>query len=141
MSEEPTRDDMLAVCTFARRFNDPDLVAGEWISSAQREDGVLQIGYWLPSEDVARWQTALYEHHIVLPFDWAESRWMRQMRRYSEDPGQLKRARLQTIRKVLTTLVRAERFCEGSLARTFQQGVPQAATRRLAALSAEDQTD
>ncbi|HET6497644.1 MAG TPA: DUF6508 domain-containing protein [Coriobacteriia bacterium] len=137
MSSEPTGDDLLAVCTFARRFEEPDFVAGGWVSPEPSEDGVALLGYWVPSEDVARWQAALYEHHIVLPFDWTAPSWRRQMRCYYEDPGLLQRARLLTIRKVLTSLVRADRFCEGTLAEAFERGVPQAAMRRLGAISGE----
>lgn len=135
MSEGPTRDGLLAVCTFVRRFETPDFAAGAWVSPGHREDGVLQIGYWAPSEAVARWQDALYEHHVVVAFDWTESKWRRQMRRYYADPGLLGQARLVTIRKVLTTLVRAERFSEGTFAEAFERGVPQAAIRRLRELS------
>lgn len=136
MTDEPTRDDLLGVCTFARRFSEPDFVAAEWVSPPPGEDGAFMIGYLVPSEDVERWVHALYEHHIVLPFDWTRPQWTQQMRRYAEDTSLLERARLLTIRKVVTTLVRGERFCEGSLAEAFERGVPQAAMRRLHVLSA-----
>lgn len=132
---EPTRDDVLAVLTFSRRFDDDDFVAGEWVPAQRHEDGVLVLGFWLPSEDVAAWETALYERHIVLVFDWSAATWSRQMRRYFENPDLLERARLLTARKVLTTLSRANRFCEGYLAGAFEAGVPQAAMRRLEQLT------
>lgn len=134
MSDRPSGEDLLAVCTFARRFDEPDFVAGEWILPAPSEDGVTQIGYWRPSEDVVRWQAALYEHGIALPSGWTEPGWTQEMRRFMEDPSRLRCADLVTIRKVLTTLVRADRFCEGSLAGAFERGVPQAAMRRLRAV-------
>lgn len=138
MTHGPTREDLLAVSTFARNFDVPGFVAGEWVYPVPGKEGVLQIGYWAPSEDVARWQAALYEHHIVQAFDWMEPEWTFQLRRYSRDPDLLDRATLLTVRKVLTTLVRAERFCEGSLAESFERGVPWAAMKRLGMLSAAD---
>lgn len=131
----PTRDDLLTVLTFARSLGEPDFVAGEWVSPPPDDDGVTMLGYWLPSGDVARWQAALYEHHLVLPFDWTAASWRRQMRRYTVDSSLLEQVSLLTIRKVLTTLVRAERFCEGSLAEAIELGVPQAAMRRLGELA------
>lgn len=131
MNEEPTREDLLAVLAYARRFDETDFVAGEWVSPETREGGALQVGYWRPSEDVARWQAALYEHQVVLKFDWTDPEWTRQMRRYAGDQSLLEGARLLTIRKVLTTLVRADRFCEGTFAQAFERGVPQAAMRRF----------
>lgn len=131
MSSEPTSADLLAVCTFARRFEEPDFVAGTWTPPSKGDDGVIQVGYWVASEDVAAWEQALYEHHVVIPFDWSEPAWARQMRRYYEDPDLLESADLATVRQVLTALVRAERFSEGTLAEAFEAGVPQAAMRRL----------
>jgi len=135
VSDGPTREDLRTVCELARRFDATDFVAGEWILPAPGENGVAMLGTWLPSADVARWQDALYEHHVVLTFDWTDSRWTRQMRRYYADPSALGQARLLTIRNVVTTLVRAERFCEGTLARAFDRGVPQAAMQRLRVVS------
>jgi len=59
------------------------------------------------------------------------------MRHYAEDPSRLSRARLLTVCKVLTTLVRADRFCEGKLAEALERGVSQAAMRRLGEISGE----
>jgi hypothetical protein len=98
-------------------------------------DGAMVLGYWVPSEEVVRWQAALYENHIVLPFDWTEFEWTQKMRRFTEDPSRLLRACLLTVRKVLTALTRAERFCEGSLAEAFERGLPQAAMGRLNVLA------
>ena len=131
MTDEPTREDLLAVCSFARRFEEPGFVAGEWLSPEPMSDGTIAIGYWAPSEDVASWVAALNEHHIVISFDWTDTSWGRQMRRYYADPTLLDRADLLTIRKVLTTLLRAERFSEGTLADAFDHGVAQTAMERL----------
>ena len=66
-----------------------------------------------------------------------QNRLSRQMRHYAEDPSRLSRARLLTVCKVLTTLVRADRFCEGKLAEALERGVSQAAMRRLGEISGE----
>lgn len=134
MTDGPTRDDLLAVCQIARRFDEPNFVAGAWISPEPNEDCVPQISYWRPSEDVTRWE-ALYEHGVIVPFDWTEPGWAQEMRCLTEVPSRLRFADLLTVRKVLTTLVRVDRFCEGSLAGAFERGVLQAAMRRLGELS------
>jgi hypothetical protein len=135
VTDVPSREDLLAVLAYARSFDEPDFVGGEWVSPPPDDDGVTMLGYWLPSGDVVRWQAALCEHHIVLPFDWTAASWRRQMRRYTVDSSLLEQVSLLTIRKVLTTLVRAERFCEGSLAGAIEHRVPQAAMRRLGELT------
>lgn len=136
--ENPTREDVSAVLTFSRSLLEPGFVAGEWVSPPSFEDGVLTLASWLPSEEASQWERALYEHHIILSFDWAESTWTRQMGRYYADPSLLERVSLLTIRKVLTTLLRADRFCEGYLADAFERGVPQSATMRLVQSAEKD---
>lgn len=138
MNEGPTREDLLAVLTFARRFDEPDFVAGDWIRPQPNQNGVEQVDYWSACEDVVRWQAALYERHVMLAFDWTNPEWTREMRRYCVDPGLLATVDLLTIRKVLTTLLRTERFCEGSLAAAFERGVPQAAMMRLAEIAMDE---
>lgn len=88
MTNGPSREDLLAVLTFGRRFEDPDFVAGAWVSPARYNDGARMLGYWVPSEDVTQWQSAVYEHRIVLPFDWTDPQWTRRMRRYQQDVDQ-----------------------------------------------------
>lgn len=131
MTEGPSREDLLAVCTFARRFAEPGFVAGEWVSPQPGEDGVLLAGYWCPSPDVAEWLSTLHERHIIVSFAWTEPGWIHQMQHFTEEPSLLEGADLTAIRKVLTTLARAQRFREGTIAQAFEGGVPQAATRRL----------
>lgn len=138
MSGGPTREDLLAVLTFARRFDAPDFVAGDWVVFGPGPDGVLQAGYWAASEAVRAWEQALYEHNVALPFDWTEPEWAREMRRFKADPSLLANTDLLRIRKALTTLVRAERFCEESLAGASEGGVLQAAMMRLAEIAMDD---
>lgn len=141
MTDKPNRVDLLAVCTFARRFDEPDFVAGAWVAPEPQEDVVLQIGYWRPSEDVARWMLALDKHRLIAAFDWTEPEWTQEMRRFTEDPSRLRRADLDTVRKVLTTLIRSVRFCEGSLGEAFERGVPQAAMRRMQTIGTDRLAD
>lgn len=135
MNEEPSQNDLPTVLTFARSFDEPGFVAGEWVFPETGEEGIAALGYWVPHEDVAQWQSALYEHHVLVSFDWTTPSWRRQMRLYEANPSLLHRARLLSVRKVLTTLLRAERFCEGSLGEAFDRGVPQAAMRRLGTIA------
>jgi hypothetical protein len=55
--------------------------------------------------------------------------------RLEEDPSPIADSDLETVRRVLTYVVRAERFAEGTLAKAFQSGIAQAATKRLGELA------
>lgn len=56
---------------------------------------------------------------FIQPFDWMNWREGEQL---VDDPVLLRRANLQTLRKLLTAHVRADRFSEGHLAGTFESG-------------------
>ena len=108
MSQSPTKDDLAAVAAFAERFEAPWFSAGE----------------------------ALYDHNIVDP----DSGYMEEsaaefVRRLEEDPMRIAGSDLATVRCVLTRVVRADRFVEGTIARASETGVAQAATKRLRELA------
>jgi hypothetical protein len=131
---EPTHDDLRAVAAFNQVFEHPDFVPGRWREDLTPE-GYARMGDWEPSDHVRMWAQALEEHNVLLPFDWTSPRWSRQMRRYREEPGALAHADLRSVRKVLTTIHRAERFSEGFTEAMFDAGVVQAALHRLHQLS------
>lgn len=133
----PYSEDVAAVAGFAEVFESPDFVAGSWTHPSSGPDGVIQMSYWEPHPDVRRWHDSLYRHGMVLPdFDWSAADWRDSMARLQADPSLLESADLETVRKVLTTAARADRFNEGYLDSLFETGVAQAATRRLGALVA-----
>jgi hypothetical protein len=66
------------------------------------------------------------------PFDWGE--WQPRAHALYRDPQALGRARLSTLRRLLTLHVRKDRFCEGHLAAMLAEGHIQAILRRIAEL-------
>jgi hypothetical protein len=73
-----------------------------------------------------------YDAGIVFAFDWPS--WARRARRYLE-PGGLERARLETCRKILTIVVRQDRFVDGALADAIATGLLARIVRRIADLT------
>ncbi len=73
---------------------------------------------------------ALYRERFIVPFDWGG--WADEARRYTEGgEAALATADRATLRKLLTTYVRADRFAAGTLAAQFQSGQIAAILRRL----------
>ncbi|MHB1343237.1 MAG: DUF6508 domain-containing protein [Thermoleophilia bacterium] len=135
----PSREDMRVVAAFSEVFSRPGFVAGSWIHPESEPDGTVQISHWEPALDVQRWHDALYRHGlVVLGHEWSAADRREEMARFQADPSALASADLDTIRRVLTTMARADRFTEGFLDSMFEAGVAQAATRRLAALAGAD---
>ena len=118
-----------AILRFLPIFERPGYVFGEW----QYPPG--QFPYCLTSSDVNDFDKALYGQQIVFPFDWPS--WQKEAERYHSDPDALETADLLTLRKLLTTHVRKDRFVEGHLASMFECGHITAILRRLKAIREE----
>ncbi len=78
---------------------------------------------------VSQFMHACYENGMVLSFDWGA--WSDEAHRYMKDPQLIRAASLKTCMKLLTTHLRAERFCDGHLEDVLRSGHITAVLRRL----------
>ena len=108
-----TSDNLQAVLKFLPLFEQPDFSPGEWIT----QEGHLPYFSFTPT--VLDFIRALSGNGFIQPFDWMNWREGEQL---VDHPALLRRANLQTLRKLLTAHVRADRFTEGHLAGTFESG-------------------
>ena len=120
-----TNENIRAVLEFLPVFEQSGFSAGEWIS----EEGVFP--HFNYSEVVLRFEQALYNNGFIQPFNW--SAWAEGVR-LVDNPALIERASLQTVRKLLTAHVRADRFSEGHLAHLFQTGKIVMLLKRVAAI-------
>ncbi len=96
------------------------------------EDGKLVVsldGNYRFSDEMNKFVEALYKNGWIANFAWPS--WQDQAIEYVKSPDKVKSADLDTIRKLLTTHVRKDRFCEGHLADMFENGHITALLRRL----------
>ena len=82
--------------------------------------------------DMSSFATACYEHGWVAQFDW--TRWQDEAEQLVQCPDEIG-ASYETIRRLLTTHVRKDRFCEGHLEAVYRSGHTTAILRRLADIS------
>ncbi|MHB2018685.1 MAG: DUF6508 domain-containing protein [Candidatus Xenobia bacterium] len=116
---------------FLQTFEHAEFRAAEWI-----QPPAGQMPYLRYHDTVNRFVAALYEHGWVDPtFNWTAWHGARQ---YVFDPELLKQADVETLRRLLTTHVRQERFVEGHLANLFDQGYIVAILRRLRELGVQE---
>ena len=112
-----------AVLRFLPIFEESEYVFGEWHSP----EG--QLPYYAMSREAMDFVRALYDQQVVFTFDWTS--WQDEARRYFSDPESLETADLLTLRKLLTTHVRKDRFVEGHLGDMSERGHITAILRRL----------
>ncbi len=97
-----------ALLEFLPIFRDPDF---EPAAFEKTESGVMSSSVW--SIELRKFHQAVYDNGFIYPFDWGS--WQEKADQLLEESELLMSADLQTIRMLLTTHVRKERFCEGYL--------------------------
>ena len=74
----------------------------------------------------------LYRKNLVIDFNWVT--WEDEAANYLENPRQIESADLETLQKLITTHVRADRFNSGHLAQMVENGQILAILKRLGAI-------
>lgn len=111
-------------------FEAPGFSFGEWVAPVVGDDGVIQLGWYSFSAEANAFIHDAYGGGCIIPFDW--STWIATPhgRALAADPHAIDGAPPGDLLRLLTTLVRSDRFSEGSLAQAFESGVLTAIIRR-----------
>lgn len=119
-----------AITTFLPIFEaiGPDNFA-RLIGSTEVAGEIPFMGHLEYHPEVYKFIDACYENGMVLSFDWGA--WSDEARRYMKDPQLVMSANLSTCKKLLTTHLRAERFCDGHLEGVLRSGHIATVLRRL----------
>lgn len=104
--------------------------SGPWIEhNIKSEDHAISIGPATYPAPVLAFLHSLSDSRLFIPFDWGS--WQDEAARLFSDPGLIQEADPLTIRRLLTTHVRKERFCEGHLAGLCESGHIVSVLKRL----------
>ena len=93
---------------------------GKLVGAKEMQDGNLSIPFWLEDEIVSRFFNAAYLLGIVLVYDWA--RWEEGIEILNSPDPDFYKYDLETLCKLLTFIVRCDKFCEGYLINCFETG-------------------
>jgi hypothetical protein len=85
--------------------------------------------------EVNQFIQTLYQEGFVTPFDWMD--WQQEANAFMQHPERVQTTDLETIQKLLTAHVRAERFNSGHLAQMIQTGHILTILNRLAGIRAQ----
>lgn len=111
------------ILKFLDIFSQEGYKFGEWVAISGH------FPYFSYHPDVRAFIAALYKEKVIFSFDWMS--WKDEAQRYQLDSEALARADLLTLRKLLTTHLRADRVTEGHLAAMLESGHIVAILRRL----------
>ena len=101
----------------------------------RKEGNTLHMGPFNYSPLLDNIVHSIHEAGLQITFDWPS--WQDEAERICNEPGELEKADLETIRKLLTLHLRKERFCEGHLAAVCECGLMLSTLRRLKTLRDE----
>jgi len=116
-------------------FTAPDFTMGHWAETTPGEDGVIQMPWFEYSDGAEAVVEEAYELGWVVDFDWMKWAASPKGRRLVADAGRVARAPAADLARLLTVLIRGDRFSEGELAGAYESGMLGAIVRRAAELA------
>jgi Family of unknown function (DUF6508) len=93
---------------------------GEIIDAPKRTEAYLEFPQWRYTDKIAEFVKMTYELNIVVPFDWRE--WKEGQEMINNTEQDYAQHDAVTLCKLITMIVRAERFYEGYLNTCLQNG-------------------
>lgn len=94
---------------------------GECSGGTADEEGVIQSPYCVPAPIVSQFLKVVYAIPVIISFDWAS--WDEGRKMANDDHFDFDSTDLLTKCKLITAIVRNDRFCEGALVSAFESGL------------------
>jgi hypothetical protein len=94
---------------------------GKTSGGQEDTDGYIQMPYWIPSQVVERFHDVVYDIPVVFSFDWMK--WDEGRKLLSDENTEFDSLDLLTKCKLITAIVRNNRFCDGYLVSAFESGL------------------
>ena len=126
-AETITYENVAAILRFLTIFEDDTFQAGNLVARQGN------LPFWDYNNRVIQFIKELYANGWVVDFNWTA--WQQEAKQYWNNPVLIEQADVDTIRKLLTTHVRKDRFCDGHMAEAIKNGHIVVILRRLEQLS------
>ena len=126
----PALEDRLnALAGFLPRFESPGFEFGHMTASPG------EMPFYSHSDDASDFVEVCYRMKWVQPFDWSEWMGSPEAINLRDDPAAMECASAELLQKLLTVVIRQDRFADGALASAFESGLLVRILRRAAVLS------
>lgn len=122
---------------YAEVFGAEGFVFAEVRGGDETSPGVFQMPWSDLSDKATAFHRLCHDDGWVVPFDWGEWKETPDALGLRDNPDYLAGATPKQLAKLLTTLVRQERFCEGTLQVAFSTGLLTRIASRAAGLARE----
>lgn len=124
-----------ALSQFLPEFEAPDFGPGMMSPMTPNADGSVSFPYAVLSDKAGEFVSAAYDNGwVVGHFDWPAWSSTAAARRLRSDESAIAKATPEELARLLTVLIRQERFAEGTLLEAFESGIILRIVRRIDAL-------
>jgi len=124
---------------FLPALEKPDFKSGVIQEFQERDPGVFSMPYVIYGSTVNEFVAAAYEHGWVLRgFDWPGWAQSTEATHLLDDEAVLTRATPEQLMRLLTVVIRQDRFAEGALLDAFESGLILRIVRRATAILEEE---
>ncbi len=136
----PDRRPLAALGRWADELEAPGFAFGRWVTEEAQPGQPMQMPWVERLPDGARFVADASRLGFVVPFDWMA--WLAgpDGRAYREDRSRVAAAPPEDLVRLLTSIVRGDRFSEGELLGAFESGLLAAIARRARELAVERET-
>ena len=124
------------LAAFVAVFEAPGFSFGSWSEPREHRPGVTSMPYYVRSQGAEDFLAAVGRTGWVKPFDWGAWLQTPEGQAMKNDRDAVARADRVQLGRLLTAIIRSDRFSEGSIAGAFESGLLTAICRRCAALAA-----
>ena len=130
----PLQERLQALADFLPLFEQSGFEFGEWIANPKSETGVLMMPYYSWSDTAHLFVKTAYDTGWVLNFDWPAWKQTDEAIGLRDDAAALAAAAPEQLARLLTVLIRQDRFVEGALGSAYEAGLLMSILRRAAEL-------
>ncbi|MFN2135974.1 MAG: DUF6508 domain-containing protein [Candidatus Promineifilaceae bacterium] len=135
-SSDPDRERLQALAAFLPLFEAPGFEFGVWQGSRELGPGHYTMPYFEPGKTALAFvQTTYAQNWVLRGWDWPAWTQTEEAVRLRDDPAALAAASAEQLAKLLTVLIRQDRFVEGGLDSAFESGLLTAIARRATVLA------
>jgi len=129
---------LAALAAFVPEIDNPNFKFGEWVPARRPAPGVVTMPYFAISPEGLALLAAM---PVQMDFNWGEWKDTDEAKGLINDRDVLSQATEEQLVKLSTTLMRADRFTDGTLANAYASGLLAAIVRRAAVLSERPQNN
>jgi len=127
-----------ALAAFLPMFEDPEFSFGHWSEPKEVHPGVSEMPYYCFSGIALDFLKMSREYGWVLNgFDWPTWIGTPEAEQLRNNPEVLNKATPEQLARILTAVIRGERFCDGAVADSFEAGLITGICRRASQLLKE----